>query len=105
MKYEIFFDHDRDICSRCCRFVDQPTAFANRLAYVTDDDKVVMKGDNTTWLASGVPRNRHSIEKVNKYPPVLILISGSVRIQSNAQYNFGLFILDLNQAPWGCGEL
>jgi hypothetical protein len=29
----------------------------------------------------------------------------SVRIQSNTQYNTGLFILDLNQAPWGCGPL
>ncbi len=27
----------------------------------------------------------------------------SVRISSYAQYNTGLFILDLNQAPWGCG--
>lgn len=27
----------------------------------------------------------------------------SVRIQSQTQYNTGLFILDLNRAPWGCG--
>lgn len=27
----------------------------------------------------------------------------SVRIESIATYNTGLFILDLNQAPWGCG--
>ncbi|KIM84419.1 glycoside hydrolase family 16 protein, partial [Piloderma croceum F 1598] len=27
----------------------------------------------------------------------------SVRITSNTSYNTGLFILDLNHAPWGCG--
>ena len=27
----------------------------------------------------------------------------SVRIESQATYNTGLFILDLNRAPWGCG--
>lgn len=39
-------------------FVDQQTAFADGLAYVTSDNKVVMKGDNTTWLAEGVNRSR-----------------------------------------------
>jgi len=28
----------------------------------------------------------------------------SIRIESIATYNTGLFILDLNQAPWGCGK-
>lgn len=28
----------------------------------------------------------------------------SVRVSSYAQYNTGLFILDTNRAPWGCGE-
>jgi hypothetical protein len=27
----------------------------------------------------------------------------SVRIESYARYDGGLFILDLNKAPWGCG--
>ena len=31
-------------------------------------------------------------------------IFSSVRISSYAQYNGGLFILDLNKAPWGCGK-
>ncbi|KIP11973.1 glycoside hydrolase family 16 protein [Phlebiopsis gigantea 11061_1 CR5-6] len=65
-------------------------AFANGLAYVQDDGIVVMKGDNTTQLASGVYRNRHAARNV-------------VRISSQKQYNTGLFILDLNRAPWGCG--
>ncbi|KAH9944400.1 glycoside hydrolase family 16 protein [Epithele typhae] len=55
-------------------YTDHDTAIRNGLAFVTDDGKVVMKGDNTTQLDSGVFRN-------------------SVR----------LFVLDLNHAPWGCG--
>jgi len=39
-------------------FVNQTTAFSTGLAYVTDDDIVVMQGDNTTWLALGEYRNR-----------------------------------------------
>ncbi|KIM86174.1 glycoside hydrolase family 16 protein [Piloderma croceum F 1598] len=65
-------------------FVDRQTAFNSGLAYVTDDNIVVMKGDNTTWLPEGGVRP-------------------SVRITSNTSYNTGLFILDLNHAPWGCG--
>ncbi|KAJ6509561.1 glycoside hydrolase family 16 protein [Mycena vitilis] len=65
-------------------YVNQTYAFENGLAYVNDDGTVVMKGDNTTWLPEGTNRS-------------------SVRISSNAQYNTGLFILDLNRAPWGCG--
>ncbi|KAG2159885.1 glycoside hydrolase family 16 protein [Suillus bovinus] len=65
-------------------FVDEQTAFNDGLARVTSDNKVIMRGDNTTQLAYGVNRN-------------------SVRITSQAQYNMGLFILDLDMAPWGCG--
>ncbi|KIK92969.1 glycoside hydrolase family 16 protein [Paxillus rubicundulus Ve08.2h10] len=65
-------------------FVDQQTAFSSSLAYVTSDNKVIMKGDNTTWLSAGVNRS-------------------SVRISSQATYNTGLFVLDLDMAPWGCG--
>jgi hypothetical protein len=43
-----------------------------------------MKGDNTTWLPEGVNRS-------------------SVRISSQAMYTTGLFVLDLNMAPFGCG--
>ena len=32
------------------------------------------------------------------------LFAFSVRIYSQATYNNGLFILDLNTAPWGCGS-
>ncbi|EPT04304.1 hypothetical protein FOMPIDRAFT_159190 [Fomitopsis schrenkii] len=65
-------------------YTDQETAFAEGLAYVESDGIVVMKGDNTTWLQEGQYRN-------------------SVRISSQKQYNTGLFILDLDMAPWGCG--
>ncbi|KAG1833831.1 glycoside hydrolase family 16 protein [Suillus variegatus] len=63
-------------------FVDQQTAFNDGLASITSDNKVIMRGDNTTQLAYGVNRNRQK-------PP--------------AEYNMGLFILDLDMAPWGCG--
>ncbi|KAJ4486161.1 glycoside hydrolase family 16 protein [Lentinula aciculospora] len=65
-------------------FLNATAAFSDSLAYVQDDGIVIMKGDNTTTLDEGVNRN-------------------SVRISSNKQYNTGLFILDINQAPWGCG--
>jgi len=65
-------------------YTDSNTAFSEGLAYVTSNNKVIMKGDNTTWLGSGEYRN-------------------SVRISSQKQYNTGLFIMDLDHAPWGCG--
>ncbi|KAH9849779.1 glycoside hydrolase family 16 protein [Lenzites betulinus] len=65
-------------------YTDRSTAISNNLSFVTEDGNVIMKGDDTTWLQAGVNRN-------------------SVRISSQKQYNTGLFILDLNHAPWGCG--
>jgi hypothetical protein len=65
-------------------FLDRESAFSAGLVNVTSDDIVIMKGDNTTTLPSGAVRS-------------------SVRISSNTTYNTGLFILDLNKAPWGCG--
>lgn len=65
-------------------FVDRQTAFNSGLANVTADNKVIMQGDNTTQLAYGVNRS-------------------SVRISSQTEYNMGLFILDVEMAPWGCG--
>ncbi|KAJ6610875.1 concanavalin A-like lectin/glucanase domain-containing protein [Mycena sp. CBHHK59/15] len=78
------FYTDSDPTHGTVTYVNSTYAFQNRLAYVNDDGTVVMKGDNTTWLPEGEKRS-------------------SVRISSNAQYNTGLFILDLNRAPWGCG--
>ncbi|TFY80118.1 hypothetical protein EWM64_g3892 [Hericium alpestre] len=46
--------------------------------------KIIMKGDDTNWLPAGANRQ-------------------SVRVSSYAQYNGGLFILDVDRAPWGCG--
>lgn len=64
-------------------YQDRNSSFAKGLTYVQSDGKVIMKGDNYTWLASGVNR-------------------ASVRISSWAQYNTGLWILDLDKVPWGC---
>jgi len=86
---QTFFDGftfytDSDPTHGTVEYVNQTYAFQNGLAFVNDDGTVVMKGDNTTWLPEGQNRS-------------------SVRISSTAQYNTGLFILDLNRAPWGCG--
>jgi len=64
-------------------YQDRNNSFAKGLVYVQDDGKAIMKGDNYTQLAAGVNR-------------------ASVRISSLAQYNTGLFILDLDKVPWGC---
>lgn len=65
-------------------FVDRNTSFNRKLVYVENDGTVIMKADDFTQLQSGRYRD-------------------SVRISSVATYNTGLFILDLNRAPWGCG--
>ncbi|KAI0033145.1 glycoside hydrolase family 16 protein, partial [Vararia minispora EC-137] len=64
-------------------YVDNATAAANNLSYISDRNTVIMKGDDTTWLPLG--QNRMS-----------------VRVSSKVTYNTGLFILDANHAPWGC---
>ena len=87
-----------------------------------DDGKVIMKGDDTTTLASGVYRNR-SVWDLHLLPvrtftsctlPACvylarsntILVSGPSKLPKDFILNAraGLFILDLNHAPWGCGE-
>ncbi|KAH9968940.1 glycoside hydrolase family 16 protein [Russula dissimulans] len=65
-------------------YVNQTTAFQNNLAYVASNGTIIMKGDDTSTLQVGQYRE-------------------SVRVSSKAVYNTGLFILDLNRAPWGCG--
>ncbi|KAF5355853.1 hypothetical protein D9756_003785 [Leucocoprinus leucothites] len=71
------------LCSGTVNYTTKEDAFATGLAFVRPDGKVIMQGDNTTRLSQGNDR--------------------SVRISSQAQYNGGLFILDLDKAPWGCG--
>ncbi|PPQ67675.1 hypothetical protein CVT25_012703 [Psilocybe cyanescens] len=64
-------------------YVDKSTAEAMGLFWVADDGTAFMKADDTSVLPLGVNRS-------------------SVRITSTKTYNTGLFILDLNKAPWGC---
>ncbi|QRV90995.1 glycoside hydrolase family 16 protein [Ceratobasidium sp. AG-Ba] len=78
------FYTDRDPTNGQVQYVDRDTAFNEGLAYVTSDGKAVMKVDNTTWLTAGQNRK-------------------SVRIQSQKRFNGGLFILDLQRSPHGCG--
>ena len=64
-----------------------------------------MKGDNSTWLERAVHRPR----SVSSTQTLAVAICDSclisVRISSWAQYNTGLFILNLDKVPWGCGKL
>ncbi|KAF9015185.1 concanavalin A-like lectin/glucanase domain-containing protein [Cyathus striatus] len=64
-------------------YLNRSEAQQKNLFYVQDDGIVIMKADNTTTLQAGQFRD-------------------SIRIQSQAEYTTGLFILDLNHAPWGC---
>ncbi|KAJ3510435.1 hypothetical protein NLJ89_g4674 [Agrocybe chaxingu] len=73
----------RDPTEGMVNYVNRTTAFARNLAYVTDDDKVVMRTDNTSTLERGIYRD-------------------SVRINTKKTYTTGLFILDLDKAPYGC---
>lgn len=63
------------------QYVDQGTAQSKNLAYV-QNGQVIMKADNSTVTPNGRP---------------------SVRITSNAAYNHGLFLLDVEHMPFGCG--
>ncbi|KAF5370199.1 hypothetical protein D9615_010056 [Tricholomella constricta] len=78
------FFSDGDPTNGHVNYVNRSRAFERNLVYTQDDGVVIMKGDDSTWLDKGVYRE-------------------SVRISSYAQYTTGLFILDLNRAPWGCG--
>lgn len=65
-------------------FVDyqsKENATSKHLAYV-EKNRFIMKADNTSITPNGRP---------------------SVRIQSIDTYDHGLFILDLNHMPYGCG--
>ncbi|KAG8751999.1 hypothetical protein FRC12_012162, partial [Ceratobasidium sp. 428] len=77
-----FFSYD-DTTGGQVKYVDQQTATAENLAYVTPQGQVIMRVDNTSTLQLGEQRK-------------------SVRIQSNKRYNGGLFILDIDKAPYGC---
>ena len=114
------------LISQPTSYTDATTAFADGLAYVSGDGKVIMKGDNTTTLAPGVNRNRHVALYSRLYCSYFGILTAfcSVRVTSQAQYNTGrsfiselhvynlstvrilegLFILDVDQAPWGCGK-
>jgi beta-glucanase (GH16 family) len=63
------------------QYLDQSTAQSSNLVY-TQNGQVIIKADNTTVTPNGRP---------------------SVRIVSNASYNKGLFLLDLEHMPTGCG--
>lgn len=95
-----------DGCALRSSYVNQSTAMENGYIFVQDNGTVIMKVDDTTTLPMGTNRPRsvsygHSIccdlpkQSFHK----------SVRITSKKQYTTGLFISDINRAPWGCGKL
>ena len=89
-----------------CSFVNESTAFAKGLVSIQEDGTVIMKADDTTDLASGVFRDRWVLVILLWFldsQKVLFFFALSVRITSVTTYNNGLFVLDLNTAPWGCG--
>jgi len=77
-----FFDFT-DPTSGFVQYVNSTVAFEKGLALVNENNQVIMRTDNTTWLPENGFRE-------------------SVRISSIKSYNSGLFILDLTHAPWGC---
>ncbi|KIY71643.1 glycoside hydrolase family 16 protein [Cylindrobasidium torrendii FP15055 ss-10] len=81
---QMAFYSGKDPTNGMVNYVNVSAAWDKGLVGYGDNGEVLMKGDNTTWLAEGAYRD-------------------SVRVSSYAQYNTGLFILDLNHAPWGCG--
>jgi len=72
------------------QYQNRTVAFADRLAYVTPSGQAVMRVNNWTTL------NVNGIANGTTLRP-------SVRIQTQRQYDQGLWLLDVAKAPWGCG--
>lgn len=75
------FFTDSDPTHGFVKYVDKSTATSSGLIS-TQNNKVIIKADNSTVTPNGRP---------------------SVRIVSQASYSSGLFILDLEHMPSGCG--
>ncbi|KZO93523.1 glycoside hydrolase family 16 protein [Calocera viscosa TUFC12733] len=65
-------------------YLNKSLALSRGLVEVTSDNKAIMRVDNHTDLPLGQYRD-------------------SVRITSSKSYTGGLFLLDVEHAPWGCG--
>jgi len=66
------------------QYVSKEWAQKSGMVYTNNLGQAIMQVDHWSTLAQGQARN-------------------SVRIESYAVYNKGLFILDVDAAPWGCG--
>ena len=53
-------------------YVDRNTSIQSRLIYTREDGKVIMKGDNSTWLEHGVHRPRCASSTQNLFPFVTL---------------------------------
>ncbi|KAG9093852.1 hypothetical protein FRC06_011353 [Ceratobasidium sp. 370] len=84
-----FFDHwdffnQADPTNGNVNYLAKPDAISKKLAYVESDGTIVMKVDDTNWVSAGANRD-------------------SVRISSSKSYTGGLFVLDVQSMPHGCG--
>ena len=67
--------HRRSICHNRTpspSYVDRNTSIQSRLIYTREDGKVIMKGDNSTWLEHGVHRPRCVSSAQNLLPFVTL---------------------------------
>ncbi|PVG03444.1 hypothetical protein CPB86DRAFT_771898 [Serendipita vermifera] len=72
------------------KYVDRDTAYSRGLIYITEEGRANMHVDSWTRLTREEVQSRRKLRQ-------------SVRIHSKTKYNHGLFILDVAQAPFGCG--
>ncbi|CCA72549.1 related to mixed-linked glucanase precursor MLG1 [Serendipita indica DSM 11827] len=72
------------------QYVNRDVAFAEGLAYITPEGRANMHVDSKTVLTLEEVTSRRKLRK-------------SVRLHSKILYTHGLFLLDVAQAPYGCG--
>ncbi|KAG8679182.1 hypothetical protein FRC09_019154, partial [Ceratobasidium sp. 395] len=80
--WDFFSEHDPT--NGNVNYQAKSDAIAKKLAYVEPDGTVVMKVDDTNVVSAGANRD-------------------SVRISSTKSYTGGLFVLDVQAMPHGCG--
>jgi len=78
------FFNEADPTNGNVNYLAKPDAISKQLAYVENDGTVVIKVDDTNWVSAGANRD-------------------SVRISSSKSYTGGLFVLDVQAMPHGCG--
>ncbi|KAG8742443.1 hypothetical protein FRC10_001410 [Ceratobasidium sp. 414] len=78
------FFNETDPTNGNVNYLAKSDAISKQLAYVESDGTVVIKVDDTNWVSPGANRD-------------------SVRISTSEGYTGGLFVLDVQAMPHGCG--